>query len=112
MKKLLEGASLFSVFLLLLTATTAFIFNVQNQKASSRKRKKYEKLINKQENNKKNSHEKIREIQKEKDKMKGELEYLRKMNDPIWNYYDIETNRTKVLPGRYGVDTPPKTPYD
>jgi len=40
-----------------------------------------------------------------------ELEYLQKMNDPLWHYYDDKEEKFKVLEGEYGRDCPPGRAY-
>ncbi len=107
MKKLYEGASLASGVLFLIIVIGGFIFGIKTHKDKSRHNSKVE--------------EKVEQAKREKDKYykekfhndAEELEYLRKMNDPLWHYYDEETFRFEPIPGKYngGVPLRPRKDY-
>ncbi len=101
MKKIFEGASITSAILLILTVACGFIFNVKGQKDRAKSQRHEEKMLEKAE--------KRFNIQRSKDK--EELQHLRKLNDPLWHYYDTETEEYKVFPGIYEMRervSPPK----
>ena len=100
MKRLFEGATVVSAILLLLTTASAFIFNIQTQKAKSKRDRKVEKIIEDHEQRHRDS---VRRLQEEN-------EDLRKEKDPFWHYYDPEKGEFNTLPGKYGVDDPPPRP--
>ena len=99
MKRLFEGATVVSAILLLLTTASAFIFNIQTQKAKSKRDRKVEKIIEDHEQRHRDS---VRRLQEEN-------EELHKERDPFWHYYDREGN-IQTKPGKYGVDDPPPNP--
>lgn len=110
MKKFFEGASIVTAVFLVITVAAAFFFNVKLKK--DRSKKKYH--IEKKEERKKQRISQISQQQfqemKAKKSTEEDLEYQRKMNDPLWRYYDKEADEVKVLPGKYGVDNPPGRP--
>lgn len=111
MKKVFEGASVVSAILLVLTAACAFIFNVKNKGDKAKEKRRANRHIEKAEK-KKDSHygQEIRKLEKEKEKSAGELDHYKKLNDPLWHYYDPDEGCFKSLPGKYGVDDPPPRP--
>ena len=109
MKRLYEGASVVSAILLLLTAAFAFIFNVHRQQDKIKHRRNEQKNIEKVERQKDRSCERyIEEKDQERASELEELNRLRKLQDPLWNYYDPEEEEYIVLPGRYRVYEPGK----
>ncbi len=122
MKRLFEGATVVSAILLLLTTFCIFVFNVQRHTEKGKHRSHEDKKVEKAERKKDLHHERkfekyVEEREKEhsKDKDKRakdeeELEYLRKMNDPLWHYYDDDAHQFKVLSGEYDVDCPGNRP--
>lgn len=104
MKKIFEGASVISALLLILTTACVFIFNVKNKQAKASQRFKLERKKEKELQQQKQHYEKkISPLQQE-------LEKHKKLDDPLWHYYDPEDQAVKVKPGKYGVDEPPPNP--
>jgi len=97
--KFYEADSIVTVILLFTVVMCAFFFNVKIKKNTSKARRHTEKQVKKAERKKDRMHE--QQLSEEN------LEYQRKMNDPLWRYYDYENDEVKVLPGRYGIDDPP-----
>ena len=110
MKRLYEGVSVTSVIFFLIIVVGGFIFGTKTHKNKSRHTRKVEEKVEK----------KVEKANREKDKYHQdqmsdtaeELEYLRKMHNPLWNYFDEETNRFKPIPGKYNVDVPRRPRQD
>jgi len=100
MKGLYEGASAASVVFFLIIVVGGFLFGTKTHKDKSRHHRKVEEKVEKAKR------ERDEHYQGKMPDDAEELEYLRKMNDPLWNYYDEETMRYEPIPGRYNVDTP------
>lgn len=99
MKKIYEGASVVSAILLLLTAASAFIFNVKTHTDKRKVQRKEERKAEKRMEEQRRRHkDNLSPIQ-------AELEYYKKLDDPFWHYYDHE-GEVQVKPGKYGVDDP------
>lgn len=109
MKKLYEGATVTSALLLVLTAAVAFVFNVKNQKQQRHARHHEEKMERKKESE---FEKRLRQIDRENEHTRHEIEYYKKLQDPLWHSYDPDSQEIKVLPGPYTPLTPPPRPKD
>lgn len=100
MKRLYEGASALSVAFFLIIVVGGFIFGTKIHNDKSRHRKELREKVNKTDRYKDKVHK------KELESVERELEYLKKMNDPLWHYYDEESDEFLPIPGKYNVDIP------
>jgi len=100
MKRLYEGASAASVVFFLIIVVGGFLFGTKTHKDKSRHNRKVEEKVEKAKR------ERDEHYQDQMSEDTEELEYLRKMNDPLWHYYDEEKMRYEPIPGRYNVDVP------
>ena len=102
MKKIFEGASIISAILLILTVACGFIFNIKNQKNRTKGRSNEEKKNYHIQQKKDQYYNKgLKEGEDEKKEMEEELEYHKKLLDPLWHYFDPEEDEFKVFPGKY-----------
>lgn len=104
MKKLYEGASIVSAILLVLTAASVFFFNVNNHKQKRKAKRHEHKMESKKESD---FQKRIKQINRENEHTRKEIEYYKKLQDPFWHYYDEEAQEMKVLPGPYDPLHPP-----
>lgn len=96
MKKMHEGATVVGAIFLLLSAVGFFLFNVYSQHEKNKIREKEEKKIEKLE---KQHSERTLQYQRDMQEQKEELDNYKKMNDPLWHYYDPQSKEYKVYPG-------------
>ena len=100
MKRLFEGATLTTIILFLIIVAGGFIFGTSKQVSKARHRSKSDKRLEKSERKK---DEQYKELQQ---KSREEIEYLHKMNDPLWHYWDDKAEKFVPIPGKYNVDIP------
>ena len=111
MKKMYEGASAISVVFFLIIVVGGFLFGTKTHIEKSNNKRKTENKVSKSERKRDERHKKnaesMEKIYQERDKEREEeLDYLRKMNDPLWHYYDEESDSFVTVPGRYNADVP------
>ncbi len=110
MKFLLDGSAFISFIILIIITSFAFIVNKQHKTKDKKTRIIEKRLKNKLIKNENIYIEKIKELEKENEKINDEFEDHKKLNDPFWCYYDEESEEFKTLPGKYGVDEPINKP--
>ena len=118
MKRMYEGASAVSVIFFLIIVVGGFLFGTKTHIAKSNNKRKTEKRVSKAERRDAERHrDAVKDVddshRKTVQDLEAELEYLRKMNDPLWNYYDEESDSYVPLPGKYKDDIPhrPRVEY-
>lgn len=94
MKKLYEGASVVSVIIFMMIVVGGFFFGITTHKDDSRRSKKIEK------NAEKERAEKNKRYEEQMTKKIEEVEPIPIIFDPLWNYYDPDTDSYYPIPGR------------
>jgi hypothetical protein len=111
MKRMYEGASAISVLFFLIIVVGGFLFGTKTHIEKSKNKQKIEKKVSKSEKRDAERYNStIREMDDSNRKtvqdLEAELEHLRKMNDPLWHYYDENSDSYVPIPGKYNQDTP------
>ena len=100
MKKLYEGASVVTAIFFLIVVIGGFIFGTKTHSDKSKYKAKVEKKLEKAKR------EKDKQFYDQLPDYSRDLEYNLKMNDPLWNYYDPDTDSFRPIQGDYYKDTP------
>lgn len=100
MKRLYEGASVVTAIFFLVVVIGGFLLGTKSHHDKSKHNAKIEKKVEKAKR------EKDKQFYEQLPDFARDLEYNLKMNDPLWNYYDPDTDSFRPIPGDYNEDTP------
>lgn len=100
MKRLFEGATATTIVFFLIIVIGGFIFGTSKQVSKAYQKSSADKRVEKTERKK---DQKYHDLKKNTDE---EIEHLKKMNDPLWHYWDEKSESFLPIPGRYNVDVP------